>query len=77
MKIVVLENNMAESDNLKINFLGKADELELLELAHEDYIKRKNEIITKLYTIWRNQEIPTLYRNWIRQAARFINEREV
>lgn len=77
MKIVVLETNKTESDILKINFLGKADDLELLELAHEDYIKRKNEIITKLYTIWRNQEIPTVYRNWIRQAARFINEREV
>lgn len=74
MKIVVLETNKTESDILKINFLGKVDEL---ELAHEDYIKRKNEIITKLYTIWRNQEIPTVYRDWIRQAARFINEREV
>lgn len=74
MKIVVLDNDKPESDILKVNFLGALDEL---DLAHEDYIKRKNEIISKLYTIWRNQEIPTVYRNWVRQAARFINEREI
>lgn len=59
-------------DNLKVNFLGKE-----LELAHDDYLKRKNEIITKLYTIWRNQEIPSVYREWVRQAARFIDEGEI
>jgi hypothetical protein len=70
MKIKV--QDISEADNLKVNFLGKE-----LELAHDDYLKRKNEIITKLYTIWRNQEIPAVYRDWIRQAARFINEGEV
>lgn len=65
-----------ESDNLKINFLGSSVDKQL-EMAHEDYIKRKNEIITKLYTIWRNDEIPTVYRNWIRQAARFIKESDM
>ena len=70
MKIKV--QDISEADNLKVNFLGKE-----LELAHDDYLKRKNEIITKLYTIWRNQEIPSVYRDWIRQAARFINEREI
>lgn len=74
MKIVVLDNDKPESDILKVNFLGAVDEL---ELAHEDYIKRKNEIISKLYTIWRNDEIPTVYRNWIRQAARFIKESDM
>lgn len=59
-------------DNLKVNFLGKE-----LELAHDDYLKRKNEVITKLYTIWRNQEIPSVYREWVRQAARLINEGEI
>jgi hypothetical protein len=49
MKIVVLENNKTESDILKINFLGKVDEL---ELAHEDYIKRKNEIINVLRMVF-------------------------
>ena len=66
----------SEADNLKINFLGSSVDKQL-EMAHEDYIKRKNEIITKLYTIWRNDEIPTVYRNWVRQAARFINEKEI
>ena len=70
MKIKV--QDISEVDNLKVNFLGKE-----LELAHDDYLKRKNEIITKLYTIRRNQEIPSVYRDWIRQAARFINEGEV
>ena len=70
MKIKV--QNKSEADILKVNFLGKE-----LELAHDDYLKRKNEIITKLYTIWRNQEIPSVYRDWVRQAARLINEGEI
>lgn len=75
MKIVVLENNQPEADILKVNFLGSLDDQ--LELAHEDYEKRKNEIISKLYTIWRNDNMPPVYRKWIRQAAKFINEREI
>lgn len=71
MKIKV--QDISGVDDLKVNFLlGKE-----LELAHDDYLKRKNEITTKLYTIWRNQEIPSVYRKWIQQAARFIDEREV
>ena len=70
MKIKVQDKS--EVDSLKVNFLSQE-----LELAHDDYLKRKNEIITKLYTIWRNQEIPSVYRDWIQQAAKFINEREV
>ena len=70
MKINI--NQTQSIDNLKVNFLGQE-----LELAHDDYLKRKNEITTKLYTIWKNQEIPAVYREWIRQAARFINEREI
>ncbi|MBO7712147.1 MAG: hypothetical protein J6S85_01190 [Methanobrevibacter sp.] len=59
-------------------FISDGEDLtEELELAHEDYMRRKNEIITKLYTIWKNEEIPTVYKNWIRQAAKFINEKEV
>ena len=67
MKINI--NQTQSIDNLKVNFLSQE-----LELAHDDYLKRKNEIITKLYTIWRNQEIPSVYRDWIRQAAKFIDE---
>lgn len=70
MKIKV--QGQSEVDNLKVNFLAHE-----LELAHDDYLKRKNEIITKLYTVWRNEEIPSVYRDWIRQAARFIDEREI
>ena len=33
-------------------FISDGEDLtEELELAHEDYMRRKNEIITKLYTI--------------------------
>ena len=70
MKIKV--QGSSEVDNLKVNFLKGG-----LELAHDDYLKRKNEITTKLYTIWKNQEIPAVYREWIRQAARFINESDM
>lgn len=70
MKIKV--QDISGVDNLKVNFLSHE-----LELAHDDYLKRKNEITTKLYTIWRNQEIPTVYREWIRQAARFIQESDM
>lgn len=70
MKIKV--QDISEADNLKVNFLGRE-----LELAHDDYLKRKHEITTKLYTIWKNQEIPTVYRDWIRQAARFIEESDM
>lgn len=62
----------SDAELLKVNFLGTE-----LELAHHDYLKRKNEITTKLYTIWRNQEIPSVYRDWIQQAARFIKESDM
>lgn len=70
MKINV--NDKSHEDVLKVNFLGKE-----LELAHDDYLKRKNEITTKLYTIWCNTEIPAVYRKWIQQAAQFIEESEM
>ena len=70
MKINI--NQTQSIDNLKVNFLSQE-----LELAHDDYLKRKNEITTKLYTIWKNQEIPAVYREWIRQAARFIQESDM
>lgn len=39
--------------------------------------KLKNEMITKLYTIWKNPEIPAVYRQWVQQVARYINKMEV
>ena len=76
MQIVVLDKTNDTASLLKVNFLGTDLEKEM-ELAHQDYNKRKNEIISKLYTIWKNDEIPTVYRNWLRQAARFINESDM
>lgn len=76
MRIVVLDKTNDTADLLKVNFLDTDLEKEL-ELAHQDYNKRKNEIMTKLYTIWKNDEIPTVYRNWIRQAARLIKESDM
>lgn len=70
MKIKVQDKS--EQDLLKVNFLGKE-----LELAHQEYKMRKDEVITKLYTIWRNEDIPTVYRDWIKQAARFIQESDM
>ena len=70
MKIKVQQKS--EADLLKVNFLGKE-----LELAHQDYKIRKDEIITKLYTIWKNEEVPAVYRDWIKQAARFIQESDM
>ena len=70
MKINI--NDRSHEDVLKVIFLSKE-----LNEAHDDYLKQKNEIITKLYTIWRNNEIPTIYREWIRKAAKFINESEM
>lgn len=76
MKIKVQEKH--STDLLKVNFLRVDEDRLILELnaAHEDYQKRKNEIITKLYTIWKNDEVPAVYRKWVRQAARFINKED-
>lgn len=76
MKIVILGKANDTADLLKVNFLGTNLDKEL-EIAHQDYTKRKNEIVSKLFTIWKNDEIPAVYRKWIRQAARFINESDM
>lgn len=67
MKITVQDNNTV--DRIKVNFLG----LEL-EKAYVDYKTRKEDSITKLYNIWRNTDIPAIYREWVRDAARLLNE---
>ena len=38
-------------DLLKVNFLKDQRIMKALEEAHDDYMKRKSEVITKLYTI--------------------------
>lgn len=48
--------------------------MEEIEKCHNDLIKHKNEIVTKLLTIKQNKDIPTFYRNWLSQTIKFINE---
>lgn len=42
---------------------------------HDDFVKRKNEILTKLRTIRKNR-IPEVYKEWITQTIEFINEQK-
>lgn len=46
--------------------------------AHEDYEKRKNEVVSKLNTIcdvYGTMISPTVIK-WLKQAIKFINEKE-
>lgn len=74
MKIQIVEPTK-ESNLLKINFINSLD-FEY-EKAHEDYELRKSNIKNKLFTIYCNNEIPAIYRKWIKDAAKFINEKEI
>lgn len=56
-------------DNIKVIFVNKE-----MEAAHEDYLNRRRDILYNLEDIIDNDEIPTLYRNWINKAYRFIKE---
>ena len=47
------------------------------EEAHKDYIKRKDEIISKLKTIKRIKDVNKLPIEWIDQAIEFIKEKEI
>lgn len=55
-------------------WVNKMDEL---ELAHEDYEKRKIEIINRLTTL--RDYAPLMYyqRQWLDGAIEFIKEREI
>jgi hypothetical protein len=48
-----------------------------LEKAHQDYEKRKHEIITKLICLKDGKIDSRTRRTWLSQAINFINEREV
>lgn len=54
---------------------GKLKVQQAIELNEKTKIK--NEMITKLYTIWKDKNIPTVYRQWVRQVAKYINSTEV
>ncbi len=40
---------------------------------HEEYERRKNEIITKIITI-KKSKIPEVYKEWLKQTIEFIKE---
>ena len=48
-----------------------------LEKAHQDYEKRKHEIVTKLICMKDGKIDATTRRAWLTQAIDFINEREI
>ena len=48
-----------------------------LEKAHQDYEKRKHEIVTKLICLKDGKIDSATRRTWLSQAINFINEREV
>lgn len=49
----------------------------ILEEAHEDYILRKNEIISKLKTMKKTKDLSKLPIEWIDQIINFIEEKEI
>lgn len=51
--------------------------MEELEQAHQDYEKRKNEIITKLKTLRDCASLQRHERNWLNQAIEFMKEKEI
>lgn len=48
-----------------------------LERAHLDYLKRRNEIISKLNTIYSRLDLNTHEAKWLMQAIDFIKEKEI
>lgn len=48
-----------------------------LEAAHQDYLKRQDEIISKLQTIKSTKELKNLPDEWIDQTISFIKEKEI
>lgn len=56
---------------------GKMTVGEALELAHQDYEKRRNEILTKIITIRTDVRTHKIYKDWLDQIYEFVKEREV
>lgn len=53
-----------------------------LERAHLNYIKRKNEIRSKLETIYcdsflKDYKLNDVHQKWLKQAIDFIKEKEI
>ena len=56
---------------------GKRMERELSNSINEYHtymVRKKNEITTKINTIMEDKEVPTVYRTWLSQVLRFIEE---
>lgn len=47
-----------------------------LEKAHQDYEKRKNEILSKLTTL-RDNTLNQVVKKWLEQTMDFIKEKEI
>lgn len=62
----------SEVDTFRVVFLGRE-----LEDAYSDYTKRKNNIISKLYFIYKEDGLPIAYKKWLKQAAEFILESDM
>lgn len=74
MKIKI-ENTAPETNLLKINFM-RDFEKEYGD-AHKYYEARREACLNKLFSIYINKEIPTVYRNWIKEIANFVKEKEI
>lgn len=48
-----------------------------LEKAHKDYLKRKHEMLSKIYTMKNTGSMPVVYCKWLAQIEEFIKEREI
>lgn len=51
--------------------------MEELEKAHFDYLKRKNEIVTKLITIRDFSNLKDYEKEWINQSIAMLEEKEI
>ena len=56
---------------------GKMTVEEALELAHQDYEKRRNEILSKIITIRSDVKTHKVYKEWLNQVYDFVKEREI
>lgn len=53
---------------------NKVDEL---EKAHRDYELRRNEMLSKIQTIRKDNKVASVYNAWLKQIEEFIKEREI
>lgn len=49
---------------------------ECLELNHKEFLKRKNEILSKIETIKYDVHTHKVYKQWLNQIYGFVSERK-